>query len=145
MLVDWNWARVGNPAVDVAFWLPSLALEGGPTPDEVTRVRPDIAAFAPLVAGFFAAQAGLPAPIGAPAVRGFQLAQLEVALPWAVRAAGLARFSLRAFATDRYEDELAPSDEGSPTWVRLDEVAQLRPLLGNTAEIVAEAAHVLQR
>jgi aminoglycoside phosphotransferase (APT) family kinase protein len=28
-LVDWNWASVGNPRVDLAFWLPSLHFEGG--------------------------------------------------------------------------------------------------------------------
>ena len=85
VLVDWNWACVGNPAVDVAFWLPSLTLEGGPEPDEIARGDPGVAALAPTVAGFFAATAGLPPPAGAPAVRSFQLAQLEVALPWAVR------------------------------------------------------------
>jgi hypothetical protein len=31
----------------------------------------------------------LPAPPGAPRVRGFQRAQLEVALPWACRVLGL--------------------------------------------------------
>ena len=89
LLVDWNWARIGNPAFDVAFWLPSLALEGGPEPDEISRSRPDAAGLAPIVAGFFAATAGLPPPAGAPAVRVFQLAQAEVALPWAVRSLGL--------------------------------------------------------
>ena len=85
VLVDWNWACVGNAAVDVAFWLPSLMLEGGPEPDEIVRAYPGAAALAPIVAGFFAANAGLPPPAGAPTVRAFQLAQLEVALPWAVR------------------------------------------------------------
>jgi hypothetical protein len=85
VLVDWNWACIGNPAVDVAFWLPSLTLEGGPEPDEIARASPGVATIAPIVAGFFAATAGLPPPAGAPAVRSFQLAQLEVALPWAVR------------------------------------------------------------
>jgi hypothetical protein len=85
VLVDWNWACVGNPAVDVAFWLPSLTLEGGPEPDELVSACPGAAALAPIVAGFFAATAGLPPPAGAPTVRAFQLAQLEVALPWAVR------------------------------------------------------------
>ena len=93
LLVDWNLACVGNPAFDIAFWLPSLVLESGRTPDEIERFRPDVAAFAPFVAGFFAARAGLPAPPGAPTVRGFQLAQLEVALPWAVRVIGLPQLS----------------------------------------------------
>lgn len=90
ILVDWNWASVGNAAVDVAFWLPSLTLEGGPEPDEVARLSPGAAELAPIVAGFFAALAGLPPPEGAPAVRAFQRAQLEVALPWATRVLGLA-------------------------------------------------------
>jgi hypothetical protein len=41
--------------------------------------------FAVVVAGFFAAGAGLPPPEGAPLVR----AQLEVALPWACTVVGL--------------------------------------------------------
>lgn len=61
------------------------------------------------------------------------------------RKAGSARFSLRAFATNRYGGELTPSDEGSPIWIRQDEVARLQPLLGNTAEIIDEATHVLGR
>lgn len=84
IVFDWSHARVGNPAFDVAFWLPSLALEGGPQPDAF-----GVDEFAVYVAGFFAALAGLPSPQGAPQVRGFQLAQLEVALPWACRVLGL--------------------------------------------------------
>jgi hypothetical protein len=84
VIFDWSDARIGNPDFDVAFWLPSLALEGGPQPDAF-----GVDAFAVYVAGFFAALAGLPPPEGAPRVRGFQLAQLEVALPWACRALGL--------------------------------------------------------
>lgn len=84
ILVDWNHARIGNPAFDVAFWGPSLELEGGPPPD-----RFGVDELAPVVAGFFAALAGLAPPEGAPEVRGFQRAQLEVALPWACRSLGL--------------------------------------------------------
>jgi aminoglycoside phosphotransferase (APT) family kinase protein len=84
VLLDWNHARLGNPAFDVAFWLPSLVLEGGPGPEEF-----GVDELAVFVAGFFAARAGLPAPEGAPRVRGFQRAQLEVALPWACAVLGL--------------------------------------------------------
>jgi Phosphotransferase enzyme family len=35
VLVDWNIACIGNGGFDVAFWLPSLRLEGGPQPWEV--------------------------------------------------------------------------------------------------------------
>ena len=84
VLLDWNHALVGNPAFDVAFWLPSLVLEGGPKPESF-----GVDEFAALVAGFFAANAGLPKPAGAPRVRTFQRAQLEIALPWACRTLGL--------------------------------------------------------
>jgi Phosphotransferase enzyme family len=82
VLFDWNHARLGNPAADLAFWLPCLRLEGGPHLDGADD-------FAAYVSGFFAALAGLPPPHGAPQVRGFQLAQLKVALPWACRVHGL--------------------------------------------------------
>ena len=32
LLVDWNLTAVGDPQIDVVFWLPSLAAEGGPAP-----------------------------------------------------------------------------------------------------------------
>jgi hypothetical protein len=77
VLVDWNHARLGNPRFDVAFWLPSLVLERGPKPQ-----RFGVDELAPVVAGFFAARAGLPRPAGAPRVREFQRAQAAVALDW---------------------------------------------------------------
>jgi hypothetical protein len=86
VLVDWNLACVGNGRFDVAFWLPSLQLEGGPQP---WQVLPDAGALAAAVAGFFAARAGLPPPAGAPTVREFQRRQAEVALPWAAQELGL--------------------------------------------------------
>lgn len=85
ILFDWNHAGLGNPAADVAVWLPSLRLEGGPAPEEVAPRFPGVDEFAAFVSGFFASHAGLPAPEGAPTVRAFQLRQLEVALPWACR------------------------------------------------------------
>jgi hypothetical protein len=87
MLVDWNWASVGNPRVDLAFWLPSLHFEAGPSPAEE---MPDAGELTAVVSGFFAPLAGRPPPAGAPKVRTVQLAQLEVALPWAVEVLGLA-------------------------------------------------------
>jgi len=77
VLVDWNHARLGNPKFDIAFWLPSLLLERGPRPE-----RFGVDELAPVVAGFFAAHAGLPRPAGAPRVREFQRAQAAVALDW---------------------------------------------------------------
>jgi hypothetical protein len=86
VVVDWNWSHRGNPAVDAAFWLPSLFAEGGPPP---AQVQPDAGDLTALVSGFFAPIAGLPPPEGAPTVRPLQLAQLKVALPWAVDVLGL--------------------------------------------------------
>ena len=86
-LVDWNLVVLGNPLVDVAFWLPSLAAEGGPQPDVIAPEIP--AGLAAFVAGFFAAQAGQPVIPHAPRVRSVQLDQLRIALPWAARSCGL--------------------------------------------------------
>jgi Phosphotransferase enzyme family len=93
LLVDWNQACLGNPDVDLASWVSSLRAEGGPEPWEVLPDQPGLAAW---VAGFFAARAGLPPPPTAdPSVRALQLAQLETALPWAVRELGLASLDSR--------------------------------------------------
>ncbi len=86
IFVDWNWARVGNAALDRAFWAPSLALDGGPSPEQVVGHAPELAA---AVAGFFAHQSGLPVADATPAIRTFQFAQLQIALPWACRALDL--------------------------------------------------------
>jgi thiamine kinase-like enzyme len=86
IFVDWNLACLSNPALDLGFWLPSLAYEGGPLPEQILPDAPEVAAW---VAGFFAVRAGLPQIADAPRVRLVQRQQLEVALPWAVRALGL--------------------------------------------------------
>jgi hypothetical protein len=86
ILVDWNWAHIGNPLIDVAAWLASLRAEGGPAPEEVSV---EAGVFAPFFAGFWAAHAGQPPIPHAPRVREIQLAQLRVALPWAARTLGL--------------------------------------------------------
>jgi aminoglycoside phosphotransferase (APT) family kinase protein len=80
VLVDWNLACLGNGELDLGFWLPSLALEGGPFPQTILPDRGGIAAW---VAGFFAARAGLPEIPDAPKVRWIQKRQLEMALQWA--------------------------------------------------------------
>ncbi len=85
-LVDWAEACLMNPKLDLGFWLPSLAFEGGPLPETILPHEPAIAAW---VAGFLAARAGLPLIPDAPRVRRVQREQLETALPWARRALGL--------------------------------------------------------
>lgn len=85
VLIDWNLACVGNPALDLACWAPSLEAEGGPPPEAVLPGEPELAAW---VAGYFAARAGKPDIPDAPRVRAIQKVQLRTALPWAMRALG---------------------------------------------------------
>lgn len=84
--VDWAEACRSAADVDLGFFLPSLAHEGGPLPEILQPDRPDIAA---LVSGFFAARAGLPDIPKAPFVRRVQREQLSTALPWATHALDL--------------------------------------------------------
>jgi hypothetical protein len=86
-IVDWAEAGVSNAAVDLGFFLPSLAYEGGPVPEMIMPNSPEIAA---LISGYFAARAGLPNIPDAPFVRRVQREQLTTALPWAQRELGLA-------------------------------------------------------
>jgi Ser/Thr protein kinase RdoA (MazF antagonist) len=86
VLVDWNWACRGNGIIDIAGWLPSLHLEGGPPPDMILPEQPHLAA---IISGYFAARAGLPADQASPQIRALQRAQLQVALAWVVIALGL--------------------------------------------------------
>lgn len=80
---DWNWAAVGNPQLDLAGWLPSPAMEGGPRPWEVMA---DGGAYAAAPAGCFVWSASQPLlPDVAPHIRAFQRAQGEVALEWVCR------------------------------------------------------------
>jgi thiamine kinase-like enzyme len=86
VLVDWNWCSTGNADLDVAAWLPSLAIEGGPEPWEVLPRAGELTAF---LSGVWAAVVGLPPPETAPTVRPMQRRQLEVALAWCERELGL--------------------------------------------------------
>jgi hypothetical protein len=86
VFIDWNGVCRGNPRLDLGFWLPSLAAEGGPEPESILPDAPEVAAW---VSGFFAARAGGPIIPHAPRVRDVQKAQLAQALPWATRALDL--------------------------------------------------------
>ena len=86
VFVDWNCAGRANRLTDLALWLPSLRLEGGPLPEEVET---GLGSYAAVLAAFFAEQAPLTPPADAAGVRRFQLRQLRIALPWACRELGL--------------------------------------------------------
>jgi hypothetical protein len=90
VFVDWPHARVGAPWVDLVFFLPSVAMQGGPDPDSVfwshpsaRRAEPDaVIAVLSGVAGFFVHWATEDPPPGLPTLRQFQLAQGIEALGW---------------------------------------------------------------
>jgi aminoglycoside phosphotransferase (APT) family kinase protein len=90
LVVDWPHARVGASWVDVVFFAPSVAMQGGPPPEELLARHPHgrradpeaITAVVAAVAGFFTTEGLQPAPPGLPTLRAFQLAQGEVARSW---------------------------------------------------------------
>jgi hypothetical protein len=87
LLVDWNHAVRGNPRWDRLLMLHTVEMEGGPpAAAQAPGADPGIVTWA---AGYFAARIGRPAPQGAPLVRAFQRAQLDVVLPWACRLLGI--------------------------------------------------------
>ncbi len=82
VLIDWNWACVGNGVMDTASLAVSIHADGGPRPEEVCDDNgPAAAAFA----GYWASRAGLPGIEGAPTVRALQRHCLRAAFPWAAR------------------------------------------------------------
>jgi hypothetical protein len=90
VFVDWPHACVGNPAFDVVAWAPSVALEGGPPPEELLvlhdplrRADPDaVTVLLTAISGFFVSRSFEPAGPGLPTLRAFQGAQGAVALEW---------------------------------------------------------------
>ena len=96
VFVDWPHAAVGSPAFDVVAWAPSVALEGGPAPEELLAryvapvgVDPEVVTvLLAAVAGFFVERSLRPPPPGLPTIRAFQAAQGRVALEWLRRRTG---------------------------------------------------------
>ncbi|MEV4103648.1 hypothetical protein AB0J42_25605 [Nonomuraea sp. NPDC049649] len=82
-VVDWPWACRGAAWFDVLAMLPSVAMQGGPPPQEVL---PDpcsgITAVVAALAGYFVRQSRQPGPPGLPTLRAFQHAQGVAALEW---------------------------------------------------------------
>lgn len=88
LLIDWNFACLGNPVFDLAAWLPSLHAEGGPAPEQILDTTDEVAAIASLLAGNFGLRGAGP-DLQAPHVRPLQRKQAAAALPWAARCLGL--------------------------------------------------------
>jgi aminoglycoside phosphotransferase (APT) family kinase protein len=95
-VVDWPHAHVGQPWIDLVWFAPSVAMQGGPTPAElVQRYAPareaDPAALDAVIAGvaaFFTAGSLQPPSPGLPTLRAFQAAQAEVARAWLAERTG---------------------------------------------------------
>ena len=89
-LIDWPHASIGAPWLDLAFMLPSVAMQGGGDPQELfwthpvaAGVRPqDLRAALAGLTGYFVASSLQPAPPGIPNLRRFQRAQGTTALRW---------------------------------------------------------------
>jgi aminoglycoside phosphotransferase (APT) family kinase protein len=88
--VDWPHAPVGAPWLDLAYFLPSVAMQGGPPPDDLfwrhpvagNAQRHEVSAVLAGLAGFMIHGATQPAPPGIPSLRRFQLAQGQEAVQW---------------------------------------------------------------
>jgi serine/threonine protein kinase len=95
--VDWPHAHVGAPWLDAVAFAPSVAMQGGPDPEQVLERWPGAQGADPRavdaalasVAGFFTYRALLPPPPGLPTLRAFQAAQGDVARAWLARRIGL--------------------------------------------------------
>jgi aminoglycoside phosphotransferase (APT) family kinase protein len=92
LMVDWPFLGFGPILIDVAFFLPSVAGEGGGSPESGLAQyeqasghrfnEADIHIAAATVAGFFASRAGLPEIPGLPRLRWVQRLQLFPSLAW---------------------------------------------------------------
>lgn len=90
LVVDWPHARVGAAWVDIVGFAPSVAMQGGPMPEDLVQRHPAIhsadadAITAAVVglAGYFTFGALQPAPPGLPTLRAFQAAQGVIARAW---------------------------------------------------------------
>jgi len=89
-LIDWPHASVGAPWIDLAFMLPSVALQGGGNPAELFRSQPasegvsddELRAGLAGLAGYFVWNAVQPPPPGIPNLRRFQAAQGMATVRW---------------------------------------------------------------
>jgi aminoglycoside phosphotransferase (APT) family kinase protein len=96
LVVDWPHARVGAAWIDLAFFAPSVGMQGGPPPEELLARHPAgrtadpgaVSAVVAAIAGFFTWQALQPPPPGLPTLRAFQEAQGVVARDWLARLTG---------------------------------------------------------
>jgi len=97
LVVDWPHARIGAAWVDLLWFAPSVAMQGGPAPEALLRrfgpaadADPDaVDAVIAAIAGFFTLGSLLPDPPGLPTLRAFQAAQGAIARSWLAQRRGL--------------------------------------------------------
>jgi len=90
VFVDWPWACLAQPWFDLAAMLPSVAMQGGPPPEDVFASHPvargsdpeAVTAVVATLAGTWTYLARQPDPPGLPTLRAFQQAQAVTALDW---------------------------------------------------------------
>jgi hypothetical protein len=90
VFVDWPWACLAQPWFDLIALLPSVALNGGPLPEQVLASHPladgadpgEVTTAVAALAGMWIHLARQPDPPGIPTVRAFQRAHGAVALDW---------------------------------------------------------------
>jgi aminoglycoside phosphotransferase (APT) family kinase protein len=95
--VDWPHACVGAAWFDVVAFVPSVTMQGGPSPEDVFARYPAssqadseaVTCGVAAVAGFFIRESLLPPPPGLPTLRAFQAAQGAVARQWLAQRIGL--------------------------------------------------------
>ena len=96
VLVDWPWAQRGNAVFDVVGFAPSVALNGGPDPEQLLAqtvagrmAEPEtVTALVCAVAGLWQEARRRPAPDGMPTVRAFQAAHGDAAMTWLAHRTG---------------------------------------------------------
>jgi aminoglycoside phosphotransferase len=93
VFVDWPWACLAQPWFDLAGLLPSVAMNGGPPPEDLFAAHPvtrgadpdSVTAVVAALAGMWTFVGRLPDPPGLPTLRAFQRAQGTIALRWLKR------------------------------------------------------------
>ncbi|MBA2776322.1 MAG: aminoglycoside phosphotransferase family protein [Chloroflexia bacterium] len=96
VIVDWPHARVGAAWIDPIGFAPSVAMEGGPEPEDLIArldatqsADPEHVTLGIIeIAGFFTHQGALPPVEGLPGLRAFQEAQGAVARRWVAQRTG---------------------------------------------------------
>ena len=94
-VVDWPQACVGAAWVDLTGLAPSVAMQGGPQPEELLAGYPArsapadaVTAVVAAIAGYFTWGALQPPPPGLPTLRAFQAAQGVAARAWLAQRTG---------------------------------------------------------